>query len=100
MSEPPRKKTKESSEDNNDSSDHDLLLPIANVSRVIKDVLPERAKISREAKKCIQECVSEFIFFVASEGKCILFLNEPYPVPGGSCGALPVPLSETSLGGL
>lgn len=67
MSERPRKKVKEAAGDN-DGSDQDLLLPIANVSRVIKDVLPERAKISREAKKCIQECVSEFIFFVASEG--------------------------------
>lgn len=56
----------------NESSDQNLLLPIANVSRVVKDVLPVEAKISREAKKCIQECVSEFVYFISSEAadKC------------------------------
>jgi len=43
------------------------LLPIANVQRIMKRVLPPSAKLSKEAKACIQECVSEFIGFVTSE---------------------------------
>ena len=31
--------------------------------------LPENAKIAKEAKECMQECVSEFISFITSEGK-------------------------------
>jgi histone H3/H4 len=30
--------------------------------------LPENAKIAKEAKECMQECVSEFISFITSEG--------------------------------
>lgn len=33
----------------------------------MKAALPENAKISKEAKECMQECVSEFISFVTSE---------------------------------
>lgn len=33
----------------------------------MKNALPENAKISKEAKECMQECVSEFISFVTSE---------------------------------
>ncbi|KDP39993.1 hypothetical protein JCGZ_01991 [Jatropha curcas] len=38
----------------------------------MKQILPPNAKISKEAKETIQECVSEFISFVTSEasGKC------------------------------
>eukprot|EP01066_Platyproteum_vivax_P008918 Platyproteum_vivax@DN3866_c0_g1_i1.p1 len=43
------------------------ILPIANISRIMKRVLPENAKIAKEAKECVQECVSEFIQFVTSE---------------------------------
>ncbi|KAL0424431.1 UNVERIFIED_CONTAM: Nuclear transcription factor Y subunit B-11 [Sesamum radiatum] len=53
-----------------DSSDR--LLPIANVSRIMKKSLPTNAKISKEAKETVQECVSEFISFVTGEAseKC------------------------------
>ncbi|KAL2916279.1 transcriptional activator hap3 [Polyrhizophydium stewartii] len=53
--------------------EQDRLLPIANVARIMKRGLPENAKIAKEAKECIQECVSEFISFVTSEAsdKCI-----------------------------
>ena len=34
----------------------------------MKKALPENAKISREAKVTAQECVSEFISFITSEG--------------------------------
>jgi histone H3/H4 len=49
-------------------TDQDRLLPIANVSRIMKRALPESAKIAKDAKECVQECVSEFIAFVTSEG--------------------------------
>jgi hypothetical protein len=34
----------------------------------MKGALPENAKIAKEAKECMQECVSEFISFITSEG--------------------------------
>jgi len=47
--------------------EQDRLLPIANISRIMKRALPTNAKMSKEAKACIQECVSEFIGFITSE---------------------------------
>jgi nuclear transcription Y subunit beta len=38
------------------------------VARIMKGALPENAKIAKEAKECMQECVSEFISFITSEG--------------------------------
>ncbi|KAJ6791896.1 putative nuclear transcription factor Y subunit B-2 [Iris pallida] len=52
--------------------EQDRFLPIANVSRIMKRSLPANAKISKEAKETVQECVSEFISFVTGEAsdKC------------------------------
>ncbi|CAM8983672.1 unnamed protein product [Rhodiola kirilowii] len=52
--------------------EQDRLLPIANVSRIMKKALPANAKISKEAKETVQECVSEFISFITGEAseKC------------------------------
>lgn len=52
--------------------EQDKLLPVANVGRIMKRVLPPNAKISKEAKETIQECASEFISFVTGEAsdKC------------------------------
>jgi len=52
--------------------EQDRLLPIANVGRIMKQILPQNAKISKESKETMQECVSEFISFVTSEAseKC------------------------------
>lgn len=52
--------------------EQDKLLPIANVGRIMKQILPPRAKISKEAKQTMQECATEFISFVTSEAsdKC------------------------------
>jgi len=52
--------------------EQDRWLPIANVARIMKNALPENAKIAKEAKECMQECVSEFISFITSEAseKC------------------------------
>ncbi|XP_008792219.1 nuclear transcription factor Y subunit B-like [Phoenix dactylifera] len=52
--------------------EQDRLLPIANISRIMKKALPANGKIAKDAKETIQECVSEFISFVTSEAsdKC------------------------------
>ncbi|KAI9001687.1 histone-fold-containing protein [Gaertneriomyces semiglobifer] len=47
--------------------EQDRFLPIANVARIMKRALPDNAKIAKDAKECVQECVSEFIAFVTSE---------------------------------
>lgn len=61
-----------SNEDNYMIKEQEQLLPIANVGRIMKQILPPNAKISKEAKETMQECVSEFISFVTSEAseKC------------------------------
>jgi hypothetical protein len=48
----------------------------APVARIMKLALPENAKIAKEAKECMQECVSEFISFITSEGKRELSLED------------------------
>ncbi|KAG1342436.1 nuclear transcription factor Y subunit B-3 [Cocos nucifera] len=52
--------------------EQDRFLPIANVSRIMKRSIPANAKISKEAKETVQECVSEFISFITGEAsdKC------------------------------
>ncbi|XP_062150302.1 nuclear transcription factor Y subunit B-5-like [Alnus glutinosa] len=58
--------------DDNFVKEQERLLPIANVGRIMKGILPSNAKISKESKETMQECVSEFISFVTSEAsdKC------------------------------
>lgn len=53
--------------------EQDRWLPIANVARLMKNTLPPTAKVSKDAKECMQECVSEFISFITSEAsdKCL-----------------------------
>lgn len=53
--------------DDDELREQDRLLPIANVGRIMKLAVPPSAKISKEAKESVQECVSEFITFVSSE---------------------------------
>jgi nuclear transcription Y subunit beta len=67
------------SEDDDDNIPHclrdqDRYLPIANVAKLMKKAIPERGKIAKEAKECVQECVSEFISFITSEAaeRCAL----------------------------
>jgi nuclear transcription Y subunit beta len=40
----------------------------------MKNAVPPTAKIAKDAKECVQECVSEFISFITSEAaeKCML----------------------------
>jgi len=61
-----------------DVKEQDRVLPAANISRIMKRgtllyvendclALPENAKIAKDAKECVQDCVSEFISFITSE---------------------------------
>lgn len=54
------------------NKEQDKFLPIANVGRIMKKVIPGNGKISKDAKETVQECVSEFISFVTGEAsdKC------------------------------
>ena len=47
--------------------EQDRYLPIANISRIMKRALPANAKIAKDSKETMQECVSEFISFITSE---------------------------------
>ncbi|CAI9773185.1 unnamed protein product [Fraxinus pennsylvanica] len=47
--------------------EQDRFMPIANVIRIMRKILPTHAKIADDAKETIQECVSEFIGFITSE---------------------------------
>ncbi|KAK2079217.1 Nuclear transcription factor Y subunit B-3 [Prototheca wickerhamii] len=55
-----------------EAGSQDRHLPIANISRNMKKYLPGSAKIAKDAKEAVQECLSEFISFVTSEAsdKC------------------------------
>ncbi|XP_071706731.1 nuclear transcription factor Y subunit B-6-like [Rutidosis leptorrhynchoides] len=59
-----------SADDNNNECtvrEQDRFMPIANVIRIMRKILPPHAKISDDAKETIQECVSEYISFVTGE---------------------------------
>ncbi|GMH05818.1 hypothetical protein Nepgr_007658 [Nepenthes gracilis] len=47
--------------------EHDNYMPIANVIRIMRRILPPYAKIADDAKDTVQECVSEYISFVTGE---------------------------------
>lgn len=46
----------------------DFYITYCLVARIMKLALPDNAKIAKEAKECMQECVSEYISFITSEG--------------------------------
>eukprot|EP00168_Porphyra_purpurea_P013319 TRINITY_DN364_c0_g1_i4.p3 TRINITY_DN364_c0_g1~~TRINITY_DN364_c0_g1_i4.p3 ORF type:complete len:136 (+),score=57.62 TRINITY_DN364_c0_g1_i4:206-613(+) len=50
----------------------DKYLPTANIARIMKKALPSSAKVAKDGKDTIQECVSEFVSFITSEAsdKC------------------------------
>ncbi|XP_021719419.1 nuclear transcription factor Y subunit B-6-like [Chenopodium quinoa] len=56
-------------QDNNECTvrEQDRFMPIANVIRIMRKILPPHAKISDDAKETIQECVSEYISFITGE---------------------------------
>ncbi|CAG9772016.1 unnamed protein product [Ceutorhynchus assimilis] len=51
--------------------EQDRFLPIANVAKIMKKAIPDTGKvnnkIAKDARECVQECVSEFISFITSE---------------------------------
>lgn len=55
-----------------------LIGNFAPVARIMKTALPDNAKIAKEAKECMQECVSEFISFITSEGS-LCFISQVAP---------------------
>lgn len=59
---PPKKKTTPTV-----YREQDRFLPINNVSRVMRNAIPRNGKVSKDAKECMQECVSEFVSFITSE---------------------------------
>ncbi len=63
----------EGNKDDGEVREQDRFLPVANIARIMKTVLPPNAKIAKDAKETIQECVSEFISFITSEAsdKCL-----------------------------
>lgn len=65
----------QSGDELDDYKEQDRFLPIANVARIMKKALPDNAKIAKEAKETVQECVSEFISFITSEGMSSPLLN-------------------------
>ncbi|TMW62948.1 hypothetical protein Poli38472_005566 [Pythium oligandrum] len=52
--------------------EQDRHLPTANIARIMKESLPSTAKIAKDGKETLQECVSEFISFITTEAcdKC------------------------------
>jgi nuclear transcription Y subunit beta len=65
---PSPKTTARASESKKDNDSDANIRNFAPVARIMKTALPENAKIAKEAKECMQECVSEFISFITSEG--------------------------------
>uniref|UniRef100_A0A6M2DPI6 Nuclear transcription factor Y subunit beta n=1 Tax=Xenopsylla cheopis TaxID=163159 RepID=A0A6M2DPI6_XENCH len=52
--------------------EQDRFLPIANIAKIMKKSIPDNSKmiqnkIAKDARECVQECVSEFISFITSE---------------------------------
>ncbi|XP_057793980.1 nuclear transcription factor Y subunit B-9-like isoform X2 [Salvia miltiorrhiza] len=47
--------------------DPDQYMPIATLTRIMRRVLPDHAKVADDAKETIQECVSEFIAFITTQ---------------------------------
>ncbi len=56
----------------NNSENEEEFLPISNINRIMKMAIEPNLKISKDAKKLMDECVTEFICFITSEAseKC------------------------------
>lgn len=49
----------------------DRQLPIANVFKIMRDLIPETAKISKESKELMVKCASEFIAIITCKARNI-----------------------------
>ena len=65
--------------------EQDRLMPIANVIRIMRRVLPSHAKISDDAKETIQECVSEYISFITGRPTSGASGSSARPSPPRTC---------------
>lgn len=63
-------------------TEQDKTLPLNNVANIMKSVLPEGTKVSKDAKQLMQECCSELISFITSEATEIVSLNKRKTVMG------------------
>ena len=45
-----------------------MLMVVTLVARIMSQALPHKAKITKEAKEAMQDCATEFISFITSEG--------------------------------
>ncbi|VWU53066.1 CCAAT-box DNA binding protein subunit B, putative [Hepatocystis sp. ex Piliocolobus tephrosceles] len=62
--------------------DTDTSLPIANINRIMKKILPASTKIAKESKDIMREYVTEFIQFLTSEACDICAKNERKIISG------------------
>ncbi|KAK2966353.1 hypothetical protein RJ640_002654 [Escallonia rubra] len=60
--------------------EQERFMPIANVIRIMRKILPSQVKMSENVKETIQECVSEYISFITGEENFAdeLRLDSPY----------------------
>ena len=58
--------------------EQDRFLPIYNISKVMKKVVPHSGKVAKEARECVQECVSEFISFITRYCLILIVLTETF----------------------
>uniref|UniRef100_A0A7N6A1M6 Transcription factor CBF/NF-Y/archaeal histone domain-containing protein n=1 Tax=Anabas testudineus TaxID=64144 RepID=A0A7N6A1M6_ANATE len=79
--------------------EQDIYLPIANVARIMKNAVPQTGKIAKDAKECVQECVSEFISFITSE-PLKLYLQKFREAMKGEKGMAGVSVGENLEGDL
>ncbi|KAI8452828.1 histone-fold-containing protein, partial [Phakopsora pachyrhizi] len=59
-----------------------LLLPLSNVSKLMKYSLPADAKVSNQSKLLIQSCVSEFCNFLGSHSNSNVIRNDRKTING------------------
>ncbi|KAJ3626725.1 hypothetical protein MTP99_017202 [Tenebrio molitor] len=62
--------------------EQDRFLPIANVAKIMKKAIPETGKIAKDARECVQECVSEFISFITSEASDRCYMEKRKTING------------------
>ncbi|KAK0089558.1 hypothetical protein PV325_006687 [Microctonus aethiopoides] len=62
--------------------EQDRFLPIANVAKIMKRAIPEAGKIAKDARECVQECVSEFISFITSEASDRCYMEKRKTING------------------
>lgn len=60
----------------------DRLLPIANISKIMKKTIPKVAKVSKDSKELMQVCTSEFIAIITARAKDICEIEARKAITG------------------